>query len=152
MKIEYFNCDKILPPEKGVSIAEFLHRELGRFGDPCDAIAKAIRYAMDPSADKGGCIAVVHDDERIVGAAVINRTGMEDYIPENILVYIAVRHSHRGRGVGKFLLSALLRQIDGDVALHVEATNPAANLYRSLGFESKYIEMRLLRKELRWLT
>jgi ribosomal protein S18 acetylase RimI-like enzyme len=33
----------------------------------------------------------------------------------------------------------------GNIALHVEPDNPAAHLYRKLGFTSKYLEMRLLK-------
>ena len=33
----------------------------------------------------------------------------------------------------------------GDVALHVEANNPAIHLYKSLGFTNPYLEMRLKR-------
>lgn len=151
MRIEYFNFNRILQSEEIVSVVRFLHKELGRFGDSCDAITKAIRYAMDDSAYKGGLVAIMFDMEQIVGVVVINRTGMEDYIPENILVYVAVCHKFRSQGLGKLLLLKVIKQIKGDLALHVEPTNPAIRLYRSLGFDSKYIEMRLYRKESEWL-
>lgn len=148
MKVEYFNPDRALKMEKITSVTEFLFNELGQFGDPRDAIAKAIHHAMDKSHNNGGgLVAVMSDSNQIIGAAVINRTGMEDYIPEHILVYIAIHHHHRGQRLGKFLLLAALKQIDGDIALHVEPDNPAIHLYKSLGFTNKYIEMRLSRKE-----
>jgi ribosomal protein S18 acetylase RimI-like enzyme len=31
----------------------------------------------------------------------------------------------------------------GDIALHVEPDNPARHLYQKLGFDNKYLEMRL---------
>ena len=70
---------------------------------------------------------------------------MGGYIPENILVYIAVRGDLRGKGLGKKLMKAVLDEIEGDVALHVEANNPAKHLYESLGFTNPYLEMRLKR-------
>jgi hypothetical protein len=37
-------------------------------------------------------------ENEISGAVVVNQTGMKDYIPENILVYIATDKNHRGKG------------------------------------------------------
>ena len=36
-----------------------------------------------------------------------------------------------------------LKEIENDVALHVEPDNPAKKLYERLGFTNKYLEMRL---------
>jgi hypothetical protein len=47
--------------------------------------------------DKGGNIVIGLADSEIVGIVTLNNTGMKDFIPENILVYIAVDNSHRGR-------------------------------------------------------
>jgi ribosomal protein S18 acetylase RimI-like enzyme len=33
----------------------------------------------------------------------------------------------------------------GDIALHVEPNNPAKFLYEKIGFDNKYLEMRLKR-------
>jgi len=76
---------------------------------------------------------------------VVNNTGMKGYIPENILVYIAVRGDQRGKGVGKGLMAQALERAQGSIALHVEPDNPARKLYESLGFTNKYLEMRLHR-------
>ncbi len=80
--------------------------------------------------------------EKIVGATVINETGMEDYIPENILVYIAVDGSQRGKGIGKKIMQEAMNSVNGSIALHVEPDNPAKKLYEKLGFTNKYLEMR----------
>jgi GNAT superfamily N-acetyltransferase len=39
----------------------------------------------------------------------MNKTGMEGYIPENILVYIAVDRKFRGKGYGKELMIKAIR-------------------------------------------
>jgi ribosomal protein S18 acetylase RimI-like enzyme len=67
---------------------------------------------------------------------------MGGYIPEHILVYIAVDGRMRGKGVGKALMEEAILKTPGDIALHVEPHNPARRLYERLGFESKYLEMR----------
>ncbi len=122
------------------NIAEFLYNNLDRFGDKQEFILKAIDYAMNPA--KGGFVLIAVDADEIVGAVVINKTGMDGYIPSNILVYIAVRSDQRGKGVGKKLMLEAMSNTSGGVALHVEPDNPAKKLYEKLGFTNKYLEMR----------
>ena len=124
-------------------IAKFLYNNLDRFGDKQEFILKAIDYAMNPA--KGGFVLIAVDADEIVGAVVINKTGMDGYIPSNILVYIAVRSDQRGKGVGKKLMLEAMSNTSGGVALHVEPDNPAKFLYKKLGFTNKYLEMRLQR-------
>lgn len=141
---------KIITPEQGEDstynseiIAKFLHTHLEQYGDSIEDILKCIAYAMNPS--KGGTIVLGLEEEKIVGACVLNNTGMKDYIPENILVYIAVDKSYRGKGYGKKLMEKVIATAKGNIALHVEPDNPAKILYEKLGFTNKYLEMRLNR-------
>jgi ribosomal protein S18 acetylase RimI-like enzyme len=93
----------------------------------------------------GGFIVVARDGGKIVGAVVVNKTGMSGYIPENILVYIAAHADYRGQGLGKKLMNKAIDMAEGAIALHVEPDNPARHLYEKLGFTNKYLEMRLTR-------
>ena len=70
---------------------------------------------------------------------------MSEYIPENILVYIALDKTYRGQGLGKLIMERAISLVRGSVALHVEPDNPAKFLYEKLGFTEKYREMRLIR-------
>lgn len=124
-------------------IAGFLHKHLDQYGDTIEDISKCLDYVFHP--DKGGDVFICIENEDIIGAVVMNRTGMQGYIPENILVYIAVQSYHRGRGVGKRLMQAAIAEVEGSIALHVEPDNPAFHLYKKLGFTNKYLEMRLTR-------
>ena len=105
-------------------------------------ILKAIAYSMKETPSPGGFVLSCTDGADIIGAVVVNKTGMSGYIPENILVYIAVHDGYRGKGIGKQLMTEALAAAEGDVALHVEADNPARHLYEKIGFENKYLEMR----------
>lgn len=129
--------------QEQMSIAKFLHQHLEQYGDPQTDIDKAIDYALQKENTPGGLLITAWDEATITGAVVINRTGMKGYIPENILVYIATHNHYRGQGIGKKLMHAAIEQAEGDVALHVEADNPARKLYEKLGFTNKYLEMRL---------
>ena len=126
------------------NINEFLFEHLEQYGDPKADIRKAIDYSLSKQEGKGGYIFYVIEEEnqKIIAATVINETGMKEYIPENILVYIAVDGSQRGKGIGKKLMQEVMNTIKGSLALHVESDNPAKKLYEKLGFTNKYLEMR----------
>src|SRR5690606_25484988 len=112
-------------------IAEFLVTHLGQYGDKLEDILKCIDYVMDPN--RGGNILVGLDNGKIAGVTILNNTGMSGYIPENILVYIAVDSAHRGKGYGKALMEKATEVSQGSIALHVEPENPAVFLYQKLG-------------------
>lgn len=124
--------------ERQLEIATFLFEHLGEFGDPLDQIQSCLTYVTS----RGGQVFIAEHDDQLIGALVINDTGMGGYIPEHILVYIAVDGRMRGKGVGKALMEEAILKTPGDIALHVEPHNPARRLYERLGFESKYLEMR----------
>ncbi|MCW8897179.1 MAG: GNAT family N-acetyltransferase [Flavobacteriales bacterium] len=122
-------------------IVNFLFEHLDQYGDVKDAIQKCIDYVFTPN--KGGLILLAIENNEIVGATIINKTGMSGYIPENILVYIAVNKNQRGKGVGKQIMQKAIENTEGDIALHVEKDNPAKFLYEKMGFTNPYLEMRL---------
>ncbi|MGL4584226.1 MAG: GNAT family N-acetyltransferase [Flavobacterium sp.] len=124
----------------------FLHQHLEQYGDKKEDIRKAIDYALARNNKPGGFILSAFDQQQhIVGIAVLLDTLMDGFIPEHILVYIAIDASVRGQGLGKQLLERVKTEAKGSIALHVDRDNPAQNLYKRLGFEKKYIEMRLTR-------
>lgn len=124
-------------------IAEFLYQHLDQYGDDKSAILKCIAYAYGEGPGQDGFIQLAHEGDEILGVVIINRTNMEEFIPENILVYIAVHQKTRGQGVGKQLMEKVINATEGDIALHVEPDNPAKFLYEKFGFTNKYLEMRL---------
>ncbi len=123
-------------------VVDFLFDHLDQYGDPKKHIGAAIEYACSSHKGKGGFVLIAKKKNEMVGAVVVNQTGMSGYIPENILVYIAVDAQVRGQGLGKKLMEQALAYAKGDVALHVEPDNPARKLYEKLGFTNKYLEMR----------
>ena len=125
-------------------IAEFLFNSLEEYGDPIGDIKKSMLYALSEESF-GGSVIYAESNEKIVGAVVLNKTGMEGYIPENILVYIAVSRTMRGKGIGKKLMHKAIEISQGNIALHVEEENPAKFLYEKVGFKKKYAEMRFIR-------
>lgn len=124
-------------------IADFLFEHLDQYGDAKEAILKCIGYAYGDQPGQDGFILIAHEGDDILGVVIINDTNMKGYIPEHILVYIAVHAKTRGQGVGKHLMEKVIEETEGDIALHVEPDNPAKFLYEKFGFTNKYLEMRL---------
>jgi len=120
----------------------FMFDSLGQFGDPKKDINKCIDYAFSKEETAGGFLVAGYENDQLIGGVIMNRTGMSGYIPEWILVYVAVDPSCRGRGFGQELIETALQHSEGDVKLHVEYDNPAKRLYERIGFDSKYAEMR----------
>jgi ribosomal protein S18 acetylase RimI-like enzyme len=143
----YNNTCKPTEQEKQ-NVVQFLYTHLEEFGDEKKDILKCLDFAVrDFENALGGFVLVIKEDKEILGATIINKTGMKGYIPENILVYIAVHKKTRGKGIGKKLMNKVIELVDGDIALHVEPNNPAKFLYEKLGFENKYLEMRLKKQQ-----
>jgi len=138
-----YNLKNKLSESKKVDVIKFLHKHLDEFGDSKEEISKSIEYAFSNELGKGGFVLVGYNQDAIIGAVVMNYTGMQGYIPENILVYIATHKKYRGKGIGKLLLKTAIDKADGNIALHVEENNPAFFLYKNMGFKDKYLEMRL---------
>ncbi|MBU0486794.1 MAG: GNAT family N-acetyltransferase [Bacteroidetes bacterium] len=123
-------------------LVNFLYGSLDEFRDEKHDIAKAIEYALGMNGRPGGLIIQAKQEGAIAGAVVLNKTGMQGYIPENILVFIAVKKDFRGKGLGRILMERAFESTSGAIALHVEPNNPARFLYEKLGFTNKYLEMR----------
>lgn len=147
MRITFYDYENCPSVEWQDTVVDFLFEHLDKYGDPREDIRKALLYALRDSASAGGFVCTATENDKIVGAVIINRTGMESYIPENILVYIAVHRACRGEGIGRQIMTEVIRHVRGGIALHVEPDNPALILYQNLGFVNKYLEMRLSGKE-----
>lgn len=141
---------KIFTPENKASdkekeaIVSFLFKHLDQYGDKKHDINKCLNFALQiDQGTMGGFVITYQVNNKLKGVTIVNKTGMSGYIPENILVYIAVHNSERGKGIGKKIMLKAIDFAEGDIALHVEPNNPAKFLYEKLGFVNKYLEMRL---------
>ncbi len=121
---------------------DFLYDHLDRFGDPKEDINKCLNYAFSDEKSEGGFALAAFYEDKLVGGLIMNKTGMANYIPDWILVYVAVDATHRGKGFGRQIVEEALDMCDDGVKLHVEYDNPAKRLYERIGFTNKYAEMR----------
>lgn len=143
LKFKIYNPNTKMSTLEKLNATEFLFKHLEQYGDEKQDIEKAVQYALKEIPSFGGFILEgYNENSNVAGTVVVNRTGMSGYIPENILVYIAVDGTERGKGYGKQLMKKAIELCDGDVALHVEKDNPAKILYENVGFTNPYLEMR----------
>ena len=127
------------------SLADFLHENLKPYEDTVEDIERGLDYAFSVRPGTGGFVLLAEEDQRLLGALVLLHTGMEGYIPPNLLLFVAVTKHCRSKGIGRKLCDRAMAECKGDVCLHVEYDNPAKRLYERLGFHTKYAEMRLKR-------
>ena len=135
---------KILPKNNFI---DFLHCHLGQYKDSKEDISKAVDYAFSDVEGKGGFLLAAIKDGVVLGEVVINDSGMSGYIPEHVLVYITVDKKQRGKGIGKKLIEKAIKNCEGDISLHVEYGNSAYEIYKHVGFTTKYAEMRYKKGE-----
>lgn len=142
LEIKKVSSEKDFVEISRATFIDFLFTQLGKFGDPKADINTCLDYAFSTEKSEGGFALAGFLDGKLVGAVIMNKTGMHGYIPDWILVYIAVDASKRGQGIGKQLIEEVYKLCDGKIKLHVEYDNPAKRLYERMGFTSKYAEMR----------
>ncbi|MFQ6609029.1 MAG: GNAT family N-acetyltransferase [Fidelibacterota bacterium] len=126
-------------------LAQFLYESLKPYEDPLPVVRQGVLDALEPSNREPGFVLIAEMDRKVVGALLMLRTGMKGYVPENLLLMVAVDPSTRGKGIGALIINRSFELADGDVKLHVEYDNPAKRLYERLGMTTKYAEMRYVK-------
>ncbi|WP_242155084.1 GNAT family N-acetyltransferase [Aestuariivivens sediminis] len=126
-------------------ITNFLYQYSGEFKDSKIAIRKSILYAAKEIPGLGGYVFVMEEYNEILGAIVVNRTGMNEYMPENLLVNVAVKEGKRGKGIGKSLIKHTKKYCKGDIGTYINIRNPVIKLFEKQGFKVKNVELRLVR-------
>lgn len=142
LRIEKISREEDFKEITSEEFIDFLFTHLDKFGDPKKDIKKCLSYAFSNEKSEGGFALAAFYENKLVGALIMNKTGMGDYIPDWVLVYVAVDSSYRGKGFGRQIVEESFKHCDGNIKLHVEYDNPAKKLYERIGFTSKYAEMR----------
>lgn len=132
---------ELLNPSYQKQLITFLYQSLEQYRDTESDIKACLDYILTPH--KGGHVFLAEsENKKIEGVVFLANTNMGQFVPEYLLVYIAINPKQRGKGIGRQLLSFVQNYVKAPIALHVEHDNPATHLYERLGFSSKYKEMR----------
>ncbi|TPN84499.1 hypothetical protein [Aquimarina algicola] len=87
-------------------VTNFIFKYSRGYGDSKLSIRRVIEYSAKEIPGFGGKVFVAEEQDEIIGAEVVNNTGMNGYIPENILVHIATDKNHTDRNLRKKLIAA----------------------------------------------
>ena len=133
-----------LSPSVSLSVlAEFTHAAMKPWEDSLADTRQGISDALNGQPAQGGFVLLAHTQANLDGVLVMLSTGMKGYVPEYLLLFMAVRPAMRRRGIAHALLTTACNTADGDIKLHVEAGNPARTVYEKVGFAARYLDMRI---------
>ncbi len=123
-------------------VGRFLENNLDDYRDSYENIIKAIQSAVKQRPSFGGFVITAKKDQQIIGAIVINNTGMEGYAPKNIVVYLAVQKDARRQGVGTHLMQQAIETTKGELSIYLKPMQKAPAFYKKLGFSEAALELR----------
>ncbi|QXP64189.1 MULTISPECIES: GNAT family N-acetyltransferase [unclassified Polaribacter] len=134
-RMSYININKI---------SKFLHKHLE---DDCkedkSAIRKSLLYAAKETSNLGGYAFVIEEKDKIIGAIVVNKTGMSEYQSENLITYLAVHKEYREQKIATKLIKEATKYCNGNLSLNINKNNNAIELFKKNGFVSQKIQMTL---------
>lgn len=111
-------------------------------------VREAVDYAIKEIPSFGGFILTAQEEGKMVGAIVVNKTGLNGGNPKHRVVYLSIHDDYHQQGIGSELIKKAVHFAKGDISLRVSYESEAIELYKSLGFQPKYVEMRLSAKDL----
>ncbi|WP_100612029.1 hypothetical protein [Confluentibacter lentus] len=100
-------------------ITKFIFEHSGAYRDSKSAIKKSLLYAIKEIPGLGGYVFVLEHKNEVLGVLVINKTGMNEYIPENILVYLVINKNHDEDAIKEKLINYTMNYCKGDIALYI---------------------------------
>ncbi|WP_197482074.1 GNAT family N-acetyltransferase [Polaribacter atrinae] len=132
--MSYININKI---------SKFLNEHLEDCKEEKGAIRKSLLYAAKETSNIGGYAFVIEEKDKIIGAIIVNKTGMSEYQSENLITYLAVHKDYREQKIATKLIKEATNYCNGNLSLNINKNNNAIELFKKNGFESKKIQMTL---------
>lgn len=131
----------IMPPERNAVI-----RFVDQYSESVNGeqISEALDYALKNKPSFGGFIFTCWNDDEVISCVVINKTGMEAYNPSYVLVYAVLHPEYmEEESVLQDLVRRSILHAKGEIALHLPSGSPGIDLFKKMGFQEQYVELRL---------
>ncbi|MFS4415270.1 hypothetical protein [Maribacter sp. 2307ULW6-5] len=143
MQINTYDAFSRLTPLQIDGLTKFIHKHQIEDNARETDIRRAIRYASKEVPGFGGIVYTAEEDGMLIGAIVMNRTGLEGSLPEQLVVSIAVHREHRDSTVYRKMLNYVVDYSCGDIGVQVKKDNPLVPVLEDHGFKNDYIQMNL---------
>mgnify|MGYP001155434785 CR=1 FL=1 len=124
-------------------LTKFIHQYQLQNDFTEQGIRRSIEYAAKERPGFGGLIVTAEEGDEVIGAAVLNKTGFEGYLPENLVVSIAVHQNYKDDGVYRKIVDYVVNYCCGDIGVQLKETNPLVRFFKNQGFTNNYIQMNL---------
>ena len=99
-------------------------------------IKHLVDYALKEIYSFGGFIVTEEDDQKIIGVMVINNTGMQGYMPNNLIVASAFIPGMLIQGASKRLIQKAIHFTKGDIAYLINSPQEKEQLQKNLGIKT----------------
>lgn len=99
-------------------------------------ITHLVDYALKEISSFGGFVVTEEAGDEILGIMVVNNTGMEGYMPNNLIVASAFLPSSGKQGSKKRILQKIMHITRGDTALLIKKTQQQENSIVNLGIKT----------------
>lgn len=110
-----------------------------------NAIIDAVDYALKNKPSFGGFIFTCWENSRIIAAVLVNKTGMSGNQPGHQMVYADLcGEFSEETDILEELIRKSIRHAKGEIGLHLKPDHPALPIFRSLGFQEQYVELRFV--------
>ena len=86
------------------TLVRFFHETMEPWNDSLEDVQKGLEYCFSDAPGKGGFLTLKQIDGELAAAVLMLDTGMEGYIPENLLLMVSVDPDRRGQGIGKEII------------------------------------------------
>lgn len=143
VKHTLYNAFTKVPMYERASLIDFVQKNTENNEVSTQMIKEAVDYAVKEIPSFGGFVITAKEADKMVGAIVVNKTGLNGGNPKHRVVYLAIHPDQRQGKIGAELIQKSIQLAKGDISLRVSYESDSIELYRTLGFETKYVEMRL---------
>jgi len=111
-----------------------------------NAINQAVDYAIKEIPSFGGFIVTAEENHQIIAALIVNKTGMQGYMPQNIAVLNAVLPAYENSPIVKEIKAKAMMLTRGDIAMVVNNQGTKDMELQNMTAKAKYMQLPLLRK------
>lgn len=129
----------------GISISEksaivnFLQKNLEFDWIDKSKIVKSVEYAIKEIPSFGGFILTAEENQEIVAALIVNKTGLSGLMPEYITVLQATKPIAKSKLILRKLAEKAIQLAKGDISLLIKDFGPKELMLENMTLEAKFM-------------